>query len=121
VVPRGVLSREVYDRCTAPRGLEVEEAEMGGDRRTKAPAGRERRLVEVEQALEARSEELEAARGLVELEQSRYRELFELAPDAYLVTDASGRILEANRAAVTLLGLPHRALIGRLVSSLVTA
>jgi PAS domain S-box-containing protein len=94
---------------------------MGGDRRTKAPAGRERRLVDVEQALEERSEELAAARGLVELEQGRYQELFELAPDAYLVTDASGRILEANRAAVTLLGLPHKALLGCLVSSLVAA
>jgi PAS domain S-box-containing protein len=91
------------------------------ERRKKAPAARERRLVEIEQALEAQSEELAAARGLVELEQGRYQELFELAPDAYLVTDASGWILEANRAAVTLLGLTHEELIGSLVSSLVPA
>jgi PAS domain S-box-containing protein len=35
----------------------------------------------------------------LETEQRRYRQLFECAPDGYLVTDAQGRILEANRAA----------------------
>ncbi|HVN83438.1 MAG TPA: PAS domain S-box protein [Candidatus Binatia bacterium] len=34
----------------------------------------------------------------------RYRELFELAPDAYVVTDAHGVVREANRAAHVLLG-----------------
>lgn len=41
---------------------------------------------------------LEAAR-----QRRRYQELFELAPDGYLVTDGSGVILRANRAAGSLL------------------
>jgi PAS domain S-box-containing protein len=95
------------------------EARVAGQRRGNAPAVPERRLAELEQELETQSGELVAARGLVEIEQSRYKELFELAPDAYLVTDASGMILEANHAAATLLGLSHELLIGRSVASLV--
>jgi PAS domain S-box-containing protein len=94
---------------------------VAGDRTTNAAAGRERRLAEIEQELGAQREELAAARGLVEVEQSRYKELFELAPDAYLVTDASGRILEANRAAGALLGRRQQALIGQVFSSFVPA
>lgn len=52
------------------------------------------------------NEELVATRALVEMESQRYKELFEFMPDAYLVTDAQGRILEANRAASTLLNVP---------------
>jgi PAS domain S-box-containing protein len=98
-----------------------EEAPVAGEQRTKASADREPRLAEIEQELEAQREQLATARRLVEIEQSRYKELFELAPDAYLVTDASGRILEANHAAATLLGLSHELLIGRGVSSFVPA
>jgi PAS domain S-box-containing protein len=38
------------------------------------------------------------------LERNRYADLFELAPDAYLVTDPYGIIMEANAAATRLLG-----------------
>ena len=48
-----------------------------------------------------------AAGDAAEREQARYRELFALAPDPYLVTDDSGLLVEANRAAATLLGLEH--------------
>jgi PAS domain S-box-containing protein len=41
---------------------------------------------------------------LVSRELDRYRELFEFAPEAYLVTDRAGSITEANRAACALLG-----------------
>lgn len=37
------------------------------------------------------------------LERDRYADLFELAPDAYLVTDTYGIIMEANAAATRLL------------------
>ena len=41
-----------------------------------------------------------------------YQELFDLAPDCYLVTDVSGVILQANQAAVELFGASKAALIG---------
>jgi len=46
--------------------------------------------------------ELIANREMLELERERYQNLFNFAPDAYLVTDEQGIILEANHAAQTL-------------------
>src|SRR5919206_1123466 len=42
----------------------------------------------------------------------RYRELFDAAPDALLVTDENGKILEANAAAAELLEVPLSRLSG---------
>lgn len=66
--------------------------------------------------LQQQNEELAVARQLAEDERQRYQDLFEFAPDGYLVTDLEGIIQQANRVAVTLLRvhpdfLPHRALI----------
>jgi PAS domain S-box-containing protein len=47
-----------------------------------------------------------SAQAAVERERERYRDLFESAPYAYLVTDPSGIIRESNRAATDLLGVP---------------
>jgi PAS domain S-box-containing protein len=44
--------------------------------------------------------------------QQRYQELFDGVPEAYLVTDLAGLILEANRAAATLFHLDHVQLHG---------
>jgi len=54
--------------------------------------------------LNEQSEELAAARLAAEEGRQRYLELFDLAPDAYLVTDAQGIIVEANQRAGALLG-----------------
>jgi len=62
------------------------------------------------------SEELLSTQLALELERQRYQELFEEAPDAYLVTDGAGVILEANRAASKLLNLSHSYLIGKPLS-----
>lgn len=51
------------------------------------------------------SEELALTRLQVEVERKRYQELFEFMPNAYLITDAQGKIQEANRAAARLLNL----------------
>jgi PAS domain S-box-containing protein len=57
----------------------------------------------VEEELHQQSEELIASRRHLEAEHQRYRDLFEFAPDGYLVTDAHGIIKDANRAAMVLL------------------
>lgn len=64
-----------------------------------------------EEELKQQNEELEIARTRAEIERQRYHELFELAPDAYLVTDDKGIIREANQAAANLLNLSPKFLI----------
>jgi PAS domain S-box-containing protein len=61
------------------------------------------------------TEEIIALRQQVDAERQRYKDLFEFILDAYLVTDVNGKILEANRAAVTLLGVEQSRLDGKLL------
>lgn len=63
--------------------------------------------------LQEQAEELSAAYESIEAERMRYRELFEFAPDGYLVTDRRGVIQEANGTAATLLNLEWKFLIGK--------
>lgn len=56
-------------------------------------------LQTVADELRQQNEILIATRTTVEEERRRYEELFEFAPDGYLVTDLEGQIVEANRAA----------------------
>ncbi|PPS44782.1 PAS domain S-box protein [Chroococcidiopsis sp. TS-821] len=76
-------------------------------------------LAIVEEELKAQNEKLAqqnqdliAVRQTLERERQRYQELFEFAPDGYLVTDTAATILEANRAAASLLGVQAQFLIG---------
>ncbi len=57
--------------------------------------------------------ELTLAREALMVERHRYRELFELAPIGYLVTDISGVVIEANPAASTMLRCSRKALKGK--------
>jgi len=57
------------------------------------------------------AEELQATRIVLEKERQRYQELFDFAPDGYLVTDIYGTILEANQAATILLNISKQFLI----------
>ena len=66
-----------------------------------------------EQELRQQREELAVSRELIEFERQQYQELFELAPEAYLVSDRFGSVREANAAAVTLLDVPFALLIAR--------
>ena len=56
--------------------------------------------------IHGQNEALVEAKKQLDVESARYRELFDLAPDGYLVTDSVGVILESNRAASELLGTP---------------
>jgi PAS domain S-box-containing protein len=49
----------------------------------------------------------------VESQQARYQELFDLAPDAYVVTDTVGAVRESNRAAAALFRIPPGYLDGK--------
>ncbi len=69
-------------------------------------------LRRTEDELRRQNEQLTAARQTLEAERRRYRDLFDFAPDGYLVTDPEGNIQEANRAAGTLLAVPPELLVG---------
>jgi len=62
------------------------------------------------------NEEMVASRQTLEKERCRYQELFDFAPDGYLVTDTEGIILEANSAATALFNLSRSLLIGKPLS-----
>ncbi len=52
-------------------------------------------------------------RAELEQERQRYFDLFEFAPDGYIVTDLNGKIFEANHTAATLLNISGGFLIGK--------
>ena len=66
-----------------------------------------------EEEMRQQNEALAASYEVVETWRHHYEDLFESAPDAYLVTDMDGVIREANQAAVRLLGLSKRFLKGK--------
>ncbi len=61
------------------------------------------------------NEELELTRQQVDKERQRYQELFDFAPDGYLVTDINGKILEANQAASQLFAVTKERLCDKLL------
>lgn len=66
-----------------------------------------------EEEILAQNEELALARSQIEIERQRYLDLFEFAPDGYIVTDVTGKIREANCAAAKLLDMPQQSLVGK--------
>lgn len=70
-------------------------------------------LLVAEEELCAANEEMVATRAEVEVERQRYQDLFEFAPDGYIVTDTKGVIQEANRAVAQLLNIPQKFLVGK--------
>lgn len=59
----------------------------------------------VEAELRVQAETLVEARAAAELQQQRYQQLFELAPDSYIVTNLEGIIKMANRVAARMLNI----------------
>ena len=68
-----------------------------------------------EEELRAQNEELIVVQTDLMGERARYRDLFELAPQAYVTTDTQGKITEANVAACDFFNLPAERLIGKLL------
>lgn len=70
-----------------------------------------------EEEMRAQNDALAQALGRLEVERQRYLDLFEWAPDGYLVTDLHGTIREANQAAARLLSVAARYLTGKPLAS----
>jgi PAS domain S-box-containing protein len=77
-------------------------------------------LRRAEEELQQQNEELKRARQSAEHERRRYQDLFESAPDGYLVTSLQGEIREVNRVAASLFNLNQSSLIGETLISLVS-
>jgi PAS domain S-box-containing protein len=69
--------------------------------------------------LRSSNQALIATRNYLEEERQRYQELFDLAPDGYLVTDIKGTISQANYAAAKLLNIDQKYLIGKKLISFI--
>ena len=67
----------------------------------------------IEEELREQNQELAVAHELIELERQGYQDLFEFAPDGYLVTDTAGIIQEVNRAAAILLAVRQKYLVNK--------
>jgi len=65
------------------------------------------------------NEELVTTGRHLKTQRQRYQELFNFAPDAYLVTDAQGTIQEANCAAAILLNISQQSLVGKVLASFI--
>jgi PAS domain S-box-containing protein len=74
-----------------------------------------------EEELRQQNEELVAAQLGVESERRRYQELFELAPDAYVLTNLTGIINEANQSASRLFGVAPPFLVGKALATYVAS
>jgi len=98
------VAREIGERLNAQRELQASHRRL-------QLANEELRVAEEE--LRTQNDELLATRRAIEAERARYHELFESAPDGYLLTDFQGTIREANRAAGEQLQTTPEALAGR--------
>ncbi|HET9532654.1 MAG TPA: PAS domain S-box protein, partial [Blastocatellia bacterium] len=72
-----------------------------------------------EEELIEQNQQLTESCAALEAERQRYIDLFEFAPDGYLVTDDRGKIKEANRAACDMIGGQARFLVGKPLSSFI--
>ena len=74
-----------------------------------------------EEELRAQNEELRAAQAALRVERRRYADLFEVAPDALVVTAVDGRIVEANPAALRMLEVSARLVTGKMLAEFLPA
>lgn len=73
-------------------------------------------LLVAQEELHAQNESLIAMRAIIEQERQRFADLFQSAPDGYLVTDWRGKIQDANLAACRLLNIVPDYIRGQLLS-----
>jgi PAS domain S-box-containing protein len=114
------LARRLPSRVAAdlpqPRDVAIEDDGAATAPRLAAELARameELQSAEVESSKQ--QEQLVAIAQELEVERRRYRDLFELAPDAYVVTTPQGEIVDANVAANTLFNVGADSLAGKLL------
>jgi PAS domain S-box-containing protein len=78
-------------------------------------------LAVADEEMRMQLEELSGANARVHGERDRYRELFDVAPDAYFITDHVGAIRDVNPEASRMLGIEARFLAGKPLAVLVDA
>jgi PAS domain S-box-containing protein len=69
--------------------------------------------------LEVQHQEILETRQILELERQRYQDLFDLAPDSYLVTDSQGIIRRINYATELLFNAPSNFILNKPLASFV--
>jgi PAS domain S-box-containing protein len=87
------------------------------DERPMPPQPRRGFLLRIFAARATAEQERMRAEQRLRTSEARYRDLFENAPNAYLVVGTNGRILRANRRLAELLGYPVEELVGEVVHS----
>ncbi len=112
---RDQLEQRVIERT---QELNIANAQLRAEvvQRQKAQVELESSLQElqvIEEELRNNNEMLLDAQKVLDGERQRYQNLFDFAPDGYLVTDGNGLILEANQYAASLLEITHQSLIGK--------
>ncbi len=107
--------RAMHDRISGLTSEELASGEMVEDLRV---ALEELRVAEEE--LRQQNEDLSATHLELDRERRRYQELFEFAPGAYLVTDPSGIVRQANRSASKLLRVPPKFLAGKALAAYIS-
>ncbi|MBN8565017.1 MAG: PAS domain-containing protein [Leptolyngbya sp. UWPOB_LEPTO1] len=73
----------------------------------------------LEQEVCRQNQQLFETRHALDIERQRYQELFEFAPDGYLITNKHGEIQEANRAAAELFNIERKYMIGKFLMKFV--
>lgn len=112
------FARDITDRKQAEAALHQAHVELA-ERASELEASNEElqsaleNLREAEEELVQQNEALEVARVAAQVEQQRYRDLFDFAPDGYLVMDDEAVVQEANLAAASLLGIQRQFLAGK--------
>jgi PAS domain S-box-containing protein len=101
------LRRRTEQKAQALNSLEID-AQWPAEARRML---QEQRVHQIE--LEMQNEALRSARERLEASRAHYFDLYELAPVGYCTLSREGLILEANRGAATLFGVPRSALAGQ--------
>ena len=109
------VARRNSARAVAPASPRRGHTSNGVVRRSQSEKYLEAKLAELETAkaeLARQNDELVANRATLEFERRRFQELFNFAPDGYVVTNLKGQIQDANVAACRLLNRDQQSLMG---------
>ncbi|MGE5657269.1 MAG: PAS domain S-box protein [Actinomycetota bacterium] len=108
------VSTDISDRKQAEQAIPEVEARLKQCTTELAVANQQ--LQATLEALKTTQEELQQQ---LEFEQHRYQDLFNFAPDGYLITDATGKIQAANQTAATQFGVSPASLVGQFFQSFI--